>query len=171
MLTKRVEDALNAQLNAESFSGYLYLSMSAWLATRNFNGFSHWMHIQAMEELTHAKKFYDFILQRGGTVRLGRIEAPQGKWADVEAVFADALAHEETISSRINDLVDVALAERDHATHIFLQWFVTEQVEEEENVGNTLNQVRQLGRTDGGLFMLDRELGGRTLPADAEPAP
>lgn len=166
MLQPRVEEALNAQLNAEAFSAYLYLSMSAWFSSQNLNGFANWMLIQAQEETLHSKKFYDFILQRGGKVVLTPIEGPRTEWASPEEVFVSSLSHEKMITGRINDLVDLALEERDHATNIFLQWFVTEQVEEEDNVGNVLEQVRQLAATKGGLFMLDRELSQRTLPAN-----
>lgn len=165
MLKEKVEKALNDQLNAEAFSAYLYLSMSAYFKSENLDGFANWMQVQAMEEYTHSRKFYDFIIQRGGRVVLQRIDAPQLDWDSPVAAFEAALAHEEMITGRINDLVDLALDEKDHATNIFLQWFVTEQVEEEESVGGVLQQLKLLSDAKGGLFMMDRELGQRQQPA------
>jgi ferritin len=161
MLNEKIENALNDQLNAESFSAYLYLSMSAYFESLNLKGFASWMNIQAAEEYTHSRKFYDFILQRGGRVTLKPIEGPQTEWSSPVEAFEAALNHERYISSRINDLMDLSIEEKDHATKIFLQWFVTEQVEEEDNVGNTLDQIKMMGDTKQGLYMLDRELGQR----------
>ena len=123
------------------------------------------MRAQAHEELLHAIKFYDFISQRGGRVVLQPIQAPPSKWEGPQAVFEDTLKHEQKVTGLINDLVGLALSEGDHATNIFLQWFVTEQVEEEDNVGNVLQQIRLLDGAQGGLFMIDRELAKRLPPA------
>lgn len=168
MLNEKIEQALNEQLNAESFSAYLYLSMSAYFESENLKGFASWMNIQAMEEYTHSRKFYDYILQRGGRVVLKPIEGPQTEWKSPVDVFEASLNHERYISARINKLMDLAIEESDHATKIFLQWFVTEQVEEEDNVGNTLDQVRMMGDTKQGLYMLDRELGQRQNLVDPQ---
>lgn len=168
MLNEKIEQALNEQLNAESFSAYLYLSMSAYFESENLKGFASWMNIQAMEEYTHSRKFYDYILQRGGRVVLKPIEGPQTEWNNPVDVFEASLNHEKYISGRINKLMDLAIEENDHATKIFLQWFVTEQVEEEDNVGNTLDQVRMMGDTKQGLYMLDRELGQRQNLVDPQ---
>ncbi len=165
MLKERVEKALNEQLNAESFSSYLYLSMSSYFESLNMKGCATWMKVQAEEEYEHAKKFYDFILQRGGRVRLKGIEEPQTEWKSPEDAFAESLHHEKYITGRINDLMDIAIEEKDHATKIFLQWFVTEQVEEEDSVGSVLEQIRMVGDTKHGLYMLDRELGQRSAEA------
>lgn len=161
MLKDRVETALNEQLNAESFSAYLYLSMSSYFESLNMKGFATWMRVQAEEEYAHAKKFYDFILQRGGRVLLKGIEEPQTEWKSPEDAFAGSLHHEEYITGRINSLMNIAIEEKDHATQIFLQWFVTEQVEEEDNVSSVLGQIKMMGETKNGLYMLDRELGQR----------
>jgi len=168
MLNEKIEQALNEQLNAESFSAYLYLSMSAYFESENLKGFASWMNIQAMEEYTHSRKFYDYILQRGGRVVLKPIEGPQTEWKSPVDVFEASLNHERYISARINKLMDLAIEESDHATKIFLQWFVTEQVEEEDNVGNTLDQIRMMGDTKQGLYMLDRELGQRQNLVDPQ---
>ena len=161
MLSEKVEKALNGQLNAEMYSGYLYLSMNAYFKSINLDGFANWMHHQALEELEHGMKFYDFINQRGGRVTLKAIEAPPIEWDSPLAVFEETLKHEQKVTGLINALVDTALAENDHATNIFLQWFVTEQVEEEESVGGVLEQLKLLGEAKGGLFMMDRELSKR----------
>jgi ferritin len=169
MLKEKVEKGLNSQLNAELYSSYLYLSMSAFCKTLNLDGFANWLHVQAQEEMVHAMKFYDFIVQRGGNVRLTRIEGPPTEWDSPRAVFENVYEHEQKVTALIDDLVDLALAERDHATNIFLHWFVTEQVEEEENASGVLEQVKQVEGAKGGLFMLDRELGSRA-PIVAAPA-
>ncbi len=161
MLSKKVQKALNEQLNAELYSAYLYLSMNAFFKTVNLDGFANWMYAQAQEELTHAMKFYEFINQRGGRVVLTEIEAPPTEWDSFRTVFEETLKHEQKITTLINALVETALEERDHATNIFLQWFVTEQIEEEENVGNVLEQLKLIGEDKGALFMMDRELSKR----------
>jgi ferritin len=170
MLSETMNKALNDQINAELYSAYLYISMNAYFKSINLDGFAAWMHAQALEETQHAQKFYDFVNQRGGRVVLGAIEAPPGEWGSPLAVFEDTLAHEQKITSLINTLMEVASQEKDHATQIFLQWFVTEQVEEEESVGGVLEQLRLVGEAKGGLFMLDRELGKRGGESEGEEA-
>ncbi|MDH3828502.1 MAG: ferritin, partial [Desulfobacterales bacterium] len=162
MLTEKMQTALNGQLNAELYSSYLYLSMNAYFKSVNLDGFANWMHYQAQEELEHSLKFYDFIIQRGGKVVLSQIEAPPTEWDSPMAVFEATLAHEQKVTGLINDLVEIAHEERDHATTIFLQWFVSEQVEEEESVGGVLEQLKLMGDAKGGLFMIDRELAKRS---------
>ena len=161
MLTEKMQKALNGQLNAELYSSYLYLSMNAYFKSVNLDGFANWMNYQAQEELEHSMKFYDFILQRGGKVELAPIAAPPTEWSSPLAVFEATLEHEQKVTGLINDLVEVAHAESDHATNIFLQWFVSEQVEEEESVGGVLEQLKLMGDAQGGLFMMDRELAKR----------
>jgi ferritin len=168
MLTEKMQTALNGQLNAELYSSYLYLSMNAYFKSVNLDGFANWMYYQAQEELEHALKFYDFIIQRGGTVQLQQIAAPPTEWDSPLAVFEATLAHEQKVTGLINDLVDVAHEERDHATNIFLQWFVSEQVEEEESVGGVLEQLKLMGDAKGGLFMIDRELAKRSPSGGSE---
>jgi ferritin len=167
MLTEKMETSLNSQLNAELYSGYLYLSMNAYFKNLNLDGFANWMYAQALEELMHGMKFYAFINQRGGRVKLAEIAAPPVEWGSPLEVFEETLKHEQKVTGLINNLVEIALEERDHATQIFLQWFVTEQVEEEENVGGVLEQLKLLGEAQGGLFMIDRELAKRQMPAAA----
>ena len=162
MLSDKMQDALNGQLNAELYSSYLYLSMNSYFKSINLDGFANWMYYQAQEELTHSKKFYDFIIQRGGKVKLQQVDAPPTDWDSPLAVFEATLAHEQKVTGLINELVELALAEHDHATNIFLQWFVSEQVEEEESVTGVLEQLKLMGEAKGGLFMIDRELAKRS---------
>jgi ferritin len=162
MLSEKMEKALNDQMNAEMYSFYLYLSMNAYFKSIGLEGFSNWMYAQAQEELMHSMKFYEFINQRGGRVTLRQIEAPPTEWDSPLAVFEATLQHEQKVTGLINDLVEIALQEHDHATHIFLQWFVTEQVEEEESVNGVLEQLKLLSDAKGGLFMVDRELAKRS---------
>ena len=170
MLSDKMQDALNGQLNAEMYSAYLYLSMNAYFKSINLDGFANWMYYQAQEELTHSMKFYDFINQRGGNVNLLQIDAPPTAWDSPLAVFEATLEHERKVTGLINDLVELALAEHDHATNIFLQWFVSEQVEEEESVGGVLEQLKLMGEAKGGLFMIDRELAKRSAGGESQEA-
>jgi ferritin len=163
MLTKKLEKALNEQIKWELYSGYLYLSMSAWFADQGLSGFANWMRIQAQEELAHAMRFFDYLLERGGRAVMAAIDAPDSAWKTPLAVMQQTLEHEQHVTARINDLVDLAKAEKDHATDIMLQWFVSEQVEEEDSVGEVLNKVRLIGKDGGGLYMLDKELAGRVF--------
>ena len=166
MLNEKVQQALNDQFNAEMYSSYLYLSMNAWFRSINLDGFANWMVQQAKEELVHAMKFYDFINQRGGRFVPAAIAAPPYEWDSPLAVFEDTLEHEQKVTAMINNLVEIAGGEHDHATHIFLQWFVTEQVEEEENAGGVLEQLKLVKDDKGGLFMIDRELLKRAAPSE-----
>ena len=168
MLSEKMENALNDQLNAELYSAYLYLSMNAYFKSVNLDGFANWMYYQAQEEVTHAMKFYDFINSRGGRVKLSQIDAPAIEWNSPLAVFEATLEHEQKVTGLINDLVEQALEEHDHATNIFLQWFVSEQVEEEESVGGVLEQLKLMGEAKGGLFMIDRELAKRSSGGGGE---
>jgi ferritin len=170
MLSKTMEKALNEQVNAEFYSSYLYLSMSAYFQNLNLSGFASWMKAQAQEELFHAMKFYNFVHERGGKVVLQAIEAPPTEWESPLAAFEAALAHEQKVTGLINDLVNLAIEEKDHATNNFLQWFVSEQVEEEDSVGEVVNKIKLIGQASGGLFMLDRDLAQRTftMPQDNE---
>jgi ferritin len=157
MINKRVEEELNKQLNAELYSAYLYLSMSAYCADNNLAGFSHWMRKQFEEEQAHAMKFFQYILDRGGKVELKQINEPPREWKNIIDVFEHVLRHEQHVTSMINDLVNVAMEERDHATVNMLQWYVSEQVEEEATVSDLLDQLRLIEGKGPGLFMLDRE--------------
>ncbi|MGD8230156.1 MAG: ferritin [Desulfobacteraceae bacterium] len=168
MISEKMQEALNGQLNAELYSSYLYLSMAAYFLDLNLGGFANWMRVQAQEEDMHAMKFYNFINERGGRVLLKPIDGPPTEWDSPLAAFEAVLEHEQKVTGLINDLVELALAEHDHATNIFLQWFVTEQVEEEDSANDVIQQIKMIGEAEGGLFMLDRELGQRTFTAPAE---
>ncbi|SIO40474.1 ferritin [Halodesulfovibrio marinisediminis] len=163
MLSEKMNQALNDQVKWEMFSSYLYLSMSAYFADKGMGGFAQWMRAQAQEELFHATKFYDYINERGGRVILQPIEAPDNDWANTLEVFEETLKHEQLVTSRINDLVNLAIDERDHATNIFLQWFVSEQVEEEDSVNDVLGKLKMIGGEGQGMLMLDSELGQRVF--------
>lgn len=164
MLTEKVQTALNDQFNAELYSSYLYLSMHAYFKSINLDGFANWMYQQAKEELLHAMKFYNFINQRGGRARTAAVAEPPSEWDSPLAVFEETLTHEQKVTGLINDLVEIANEAHDHATQIFLQWFVTEQIEEEESAGGVLGQLKLMQGHAGGLFMIDRELEKRTSP-------
>lgn len=163
MLSKKMEKALGDQINAESQSAYLYLSLAGWFETQNLPGFAHWMTIQAQEELMHMKKLFDYVYQRGGRVNLGTVSAPPSEWKDVLDAFTVVFNHEDHITQRINKLVDVALAEKDHATNSLLQWFVAEQIEEMKTAQDIVSKLKLLGGTGAGLFMLDRDMATRAL--------
>jgi ferritin len=161
MISKTLETALNKQVNRELYSAYLYLSMSSYFETVSLKGFAKWMRLQAKEERAHAMKFYDYIIARGGKVTLDAIDAPKNRWTSAGKVFEDTLAHEQKVTGMINGLVDLARKENDHATFEMLQWFVKEQVEEEEHAGDIVNQIRIVGDVPGHLFYLDHHLGKR----------
>ena len=162
MIDGRMQEALNKHANAEFYSSYLYLSMSAYFQSINLTGFAHWMRIQAREELAHALKFYDHVIERGGRASLQLIESPPAQWDSPLAAFEDAYRHEQKVTGLINQLVDEAVQTRDHATSNFLQWFVSEQVEEEASVEAIVQNLKLVGDAAGGLFMIDRELAQRT---------
>ena len=162
-MNNKVVKALNEQINAEMYSSYLYLSMSAFFADMNLNGFANWMRVQAQEELSHAMKFFDYVNERGGRIELGAIEKPKKEWKDVLEVVEETLAHEKLVTSLINKLVDLAISEKDHATNNMLQWFVAEQVEEEASVSDLLGQVKMADNYKGAIFMIDKELKTRVF--------
>lgn len=164
MMTQKLQEAINKQINEELFSAYLYLSMAAWLDGKNFKGVSHWMNIQAQEELGHAMKFVNFMQERGAKVVYAQIASPQTDWETLVNVFEDTCKHEAMITSYINDLVDLALKERDHAAYNLLQWFVDEQVEEEASAQEILEKMKLVGDNGAALFMIDSELSQRTAP-------
>jgi len=168
MLSEKMQEALNSQINAEYYSSYLYLSMAAHCQAINLEGFASWLRVQADEEMIHAMKIYDFVLERGGRVALAAIEAPPSEWESPLAIFEATYAHEQYVTGRINKLVDLAIAESDHATSTFLQWFVNEQVEEEASADAVLQKLKLMADAPGGLFMLDQQLGQR--PAAAAPS-
>ena len=163
MFTKKMESALNEQVNAELYSSYLYLAMSAYFVRKNLPGFAHWMFVQTQEEAAHAMMFFNFINERGGNAELKAIAQPNLDWEDPIKVFETVLAHEQMVTGLINNLVDVAIQEKDHATNNKLQWFVAEQVEEESNATEILEQLRIVEGKGQGLLLLDRELKARVF--------
>ncbi|HOX04933.1 MAG TPA: ferritin [Planctomycetota bacterium] len=163
MINKKVEAAMNKQIVAETYSAWMYLSMAAWLDEQNLKGFASWMKVQAQEELTHATLFYNHITDRGGRVQLGAIEAPPNEWKSAGAVFEAAYVHEQKVTAMINNLVELATAEKDFAANPMLQWFVKEQVEEEKNPSELAARLKLVGSTGDGLLRLDAEAGTRTF--------
>ncbi len=163
MLSEKMENALNEQINAEFYSSYLYLSMACYFEDKGLPGSANWMRNQAQEEWYHGMKLHDFVNERGGRVTLKAIDAPPAEWKSTLAVFENVLSHEQKVTGLINDLVNMALDERDHATNIFLQWFVSEQVEEEASAGEVLQKLKLIGNDTTGLFTLDQELGQRVF--------
>lgn len=171
MINDKMQTTINKQINAELYSAYLYISMSAQFQAMNLKGFANWMRVQSLEEFTHADKFYNFLIDRGGRVILNSIEGPPTKWASPLAIFQDAYKHEQKVTGLINALVNLAIKEKDHAAHSFLQWFVNEQVEEEANADSIAQQLKLIGKNGQGLLMLDRELAQRIFvpPTQAQP--
>jgi len=161
MLNKKVQEALNEQLNAELYSSYLYVAMSAYFEATNLRGFAHWMRVQAKEEQDHAMKFYGHIIDRRGRVTLKPIEGPPEDWASPVAAFQDTLAHERKVTGLINNLLKLANEHKDTATAAFLQWFITEQVDEEANADEIVQKLKLIGDSTSALFMLDSVLGQR----------
>jgi len=168
MISAKMQKALNTHLNEELYSSYFYLAMAAYFEAKNLKGFANWFRIQSTEEQMHGMKFFDFILQKGGKVTLTEIGAPKVEWKSISEVFADTLKHEQKISGLINKLVEVAMQEKDFATNNFLQWFVTEQVEEEANVEEIIQKIEMIGDNKSGLYMLDNELGARVAAPAGE---
>lgn len=166
MVSQKINGALNEQLNKEMFSSYLYLSMAAYFENKNLTGMAQWMRMQSQEEYDHAIKFYDYILRVGGNVKLTAIDTPQTEWDSPLQIFEDSLKHEQFISKSIHKIMDLAIEESDHPTKSFLQWFVDEQVEEEDSVGQIVENFRLIGEDKSGLFMLDRELGSRSAAGE-----
>jgi ferritin len=168
MLSKTMEDSLNEQVNREMYSAYLYMSMSAYAAHEGLKGFANWFMVQYHEEMLHAMRLYEFILHRGGSVTLKVIAQPPATFASPLEMFQKTLEHEQYITKSINDWMDQAIAEKDHATQIFLQWYVTEQVEEEGNDQEILAQLKLIGANTQGLMLLDKDLAARitTVPTE-----
>ena len=168
MIKETVEKAINEQIKREMYSSNLYLAMSAYYHSINLPGFANWMRIQAQEEEYHAMKFFDYLIERGGMPVISAIDEPQAKWDSALDAFEAAYKHEQYITDNINKLIDIALKESDHATQILLQWFVTEQVEEEANVLEILDKMKMVEDFKGGLFLIDNELKQR--PAFTPPS-
>lgn len=167
MLDQRMQDAFNSQINWELYSGYLYLSMASQFAEMGMAGGQNWMTVQYQEELAHARIMFSYVLTRGGRVVLEAIEKPETEWPNGLAAFEDALAHEQKVTARIHEMASLALDLKDHASYNFLQWFIGEQVEEEESAMDMVNKFRLAGDTPAGLYQLDKELGSRMYTAPA----
>ena len=161
MLSSKLQDALNRQINAEFYSSYLYLSMAAYFEDEDLKGMAHWMRIQSTEEIAHALRIFDFINDRSGRVTLTPVDAPKSEWKSVVEVFEDAYKHEQKVTGMINELFNLAATERDAATHDFLEWFAREQVEEESAAQLIVAQAKRVGDAGLGVYLLDQELGKR----------
>lgn len=170
MLSEKMQNELNEQLNYELFSAYVYFSMEAYFLDKNLNGFANWMHVQAMEEMTHVLKFFNFLHESDGRVLLKPVEGPRTEWGSSLEAFEEAYAHEQSVTRRIHNIVDLALREKDFATHSFLQWFVNEQVEEENNAKQNVQNVKMVSDNSGAIFLLDRELAARVFVPPAASA-
>ena len=169
-MDKKTEKAFNEHLNAEFFSSYLYLAMANYFADANLEGMTSWMLIQTDEERLHAMKFLDFINDRGGRVVLEQIDKPKTEWESPLDAFREAYAHEQLISRKINELIDLAIKENDHPANTFLQWFVSEQVEEEAAAQAIVGKLELIKDNPMGLLMIDQQLGQRTAAASAPAA-
>jgi ferritin len=162
MVTSAIEKAVNEQITHELYSSYLYLNMSSYCTEKNFPGFGKWLLMQSEEERSHAMKLYGYLHQHGNHVELQAIEKPSGKYKSPKDVFAHVLEHEKAVSASIRKLYEVAIKEKDYATQIFLQWFITEQVEEEANAAEIVQKFDVVAEQGPALIMLDRELGARS---------
>jgi len=170
MLNPEIQDAFNKQINAELYSAYLYLSMAAHFEAQSLVGMAHWMRIQAQEEVGHAMRFFDFIHDRDGRVTLTEIASPKTTWSSPLEVFQDAYEHEQKVTGLINGLSNLAANSKDHAAHNFLEWFVNEQVEEENTVRTIVDQLKLVGENGVGQVIMDGRLGQRAAaPAAAQP--
>ena len=166
MISKRIQTALSEQLNREFYSAYLYLAMSAYSSNADFNGAASWLELQYEEEIVHATKIYRYLIEQAVPVRLAQIGEPPSEFGTMLEVFEASLAHEQAMTLRLNELSDLALAEKDHATYNLLQWFVNEQVEEEATVSAIIAKLRMVKGDGYGMLMVDNELGARvTAPA------
>ncbi len=163
MLKDSISKALSDQVNAEFYSAYLYLAMSSYSDRIGFKGFAQWLFVQYQEETSHATHMYQYILGRGANPEFPSIEAPPQDWVDTKDIFEKVLEHEQYVTSRINDIASLAMLEKDHATYQFIQWYVNEQVEEEDTASDILQKLRNIGDNAGLLYSLDAQLGARTF--------
>jgi ferritin len=166
MIGKKLESAINNQIQAEMYSANLYLAMSYYTESKNLKGAAHWLNVQYQEESTHFMKFLGYLSQRGGKIELQAVEAPPSEFGSPLALFEKVLLHEQHVSSLINDLYTVAVEEKDYAAQMFLQWFITEQVEEEASASDVIEKLRLIGNNDSAIFYIDQELAKRTFVPD-----
>ena len=161
MISKIMQDAINDQIQKELYSSYLYLSMSAYFADKSLSGFAHWMRVQEAEEREHAMKLYDFLLERGGRANLKAIDAPKTEWTSTLEVAEEVAAHEAKVTASIYALYETALKEKDFPTQIMLQWFISEQVEEEKNAAEIVSNLKLIEKGGTAIYVLDHQLGKR----------
>jgi ferritin len=159
MIGKHMSEELNDQINREFYSAYFYLSMSAYSDFLGLKGCASWFMMKHHEEMQHSMKVYKYVLDQGAQVNLLPVKQPPSTFDSPLAMFEETLAHEQGVTQRFNELVDLAITEKDHATNIFLQWFITEQIEEEATVGEIINKIKLVGGKGDGLFMIDNQLG------------
>lgn len=162
MISHNLQDAINEQIKYELYSAYMYLAMAAYCSDRNLTGFAKWMRMQAQEEVGHAMRFYDFLIERGGRVVLQPIDQPSAEYGTALDVMERSLEHERFVTSRIDALYDLALEENDRPAQVQLQWFITEQVEEENSIDEIVQRMKTFGTDGPALLMLDSQLGSRT---------
>jgi ferritin len=160
-MDKKLVEELNKQMNAEFYSSYIYLGMAAYFESENLKGFANWMHVQSHEEWGHGMKFYKFLMERGEKVSMPKIDGVETEYPSALKVFEEAYKHEQLVTSLINNLVDLSRKVGDLPTEIFLQWFVTEQVEEEASASEIVEKLKLIGDNMNGLFMMDSQLGNR----------
>ncbi|MFX1295816.1 MAG: ferritin [Promethearchaeota archaeon] len=163
MINKKLEEAINQQMNRELYSSYLYLSMAAYFESKGLSGFANWMRIQVKEENFHGMKFFNYLVGRGGRVKLHNIEAPPTEWESPLHVYEHTYDHEKKVTQLINNLLALATEEKDYATMSMLQWYVNEQVEEESSASAIVDYLKIIGNDGAGLYMLDKELALREL--------
>lgn len=167
MFSEELQIALNDQMTFEVYSAYIYKAMAAYFMPRDLKGFANWLDVQTLEELTHAERFYRFINDSAGRAHFAAVAEPRFDYATPLEVFETAYRHEQLVTSRINKLADMALAESSHSTRIFLDWFVTEQIEEEANTSSIAAKLKMIGGDTGGLMLLDQELAQRVFTPPA----
>ena len=170
MISKKMVQALNKQVNNEIYSAYLYLSMSSYTNYLGLKGAANWFMVQYQEEMVHAMKIYDYVNSQGNHAQLAAIAAPPTEYGTLLSMFEQTLKHEQFITNCINELMDLAIKEKDHATQIFLQWFVTEQIEEEGNDNDIIAKLKLVGDSPQGLMMIDRDLAARVFVPPAATA-
>ena len=168
MISRKIEKAINEQINRELYSSYLYLSMSAYAEHAGLKGFANWFRVQYEEEVKHALKFFDYVNEQGGRVELAAIDEPPAEFKSPPALFDQSLKHEQYITKSIGELVDLAIKEGDHATNEFLQWYVKEQVEEEANALELVTKLKMIGPSGSGLLYLDGKLAKRKAGGEEE---
>jgi len=161
MISDELQDAINEQIKYELYSAYMYLAMSADCSDRNLSGFAHWMRMQAQEEVAHGMRFYDFLIERGGRVELHSIDKPPFEFGSPLQIMEQSLEHERFVTSRINALYDLSVEAQDRPAQVMLQWFISEQVEEEASIDEIVQRMKMFGSDGPALFMLDRDLGAR----------